>query len=35
MFKDDKVIVYIIEKKDDGSIKSRVVRKLDDEKTNS
>ena len=35
MFKDDKVIAYVIEKKDDGSIESRVVRKLDDEKTNS
>lgn len=35
MFRDDKVIVYVIEKKDDGSIESRVVRKLDDEKINS
>lgn len=35
MFKDDKVIAYVIKKKDDGSIESRVVRKLDDEKTNS
>ena len=35
MFRDDKVIVYVIEKKDDDSIESRVVRKLDDEKNNS
>lgn len=35
MFRDDKIIVYVIEKKDDCSIESRVVRKLDDEKINS
>lgn len=35
MFKNDKVIAYVVEKKDDGSIDMRVIQKIDDEKINN